>query len=277
MVIEVTKPSVSVAMTAYNEADGIGGFLEEVDETLIPHVSSLSIVVVDDASTDATSSVIEEVASRVSSRVVLIANPGNRGHGPSLMTAYRRALEGSPDYVLQVDGDGQFHGSDLRRVLVLLGDDAHAVSGVRRFRVDPWFRMAMSRLVRHYVSASFAVPSRDPNCPLRGYESRLLAQLLGSLPDECLIPNLYLTILSCRRGVPLLEVDVSHRVRRGASTRGTTWRGNVRSPIPLRLVRFSAAALRESRRFRARMDLPDWPRDDTEEHARSTVAHSVGP
>jgi dolichol-phosphate mannosyltransferase len=277
MVIAVTKPSVSVAITAYNEADGIGGFLQEIEDALIPHTASVSIVVVDDASTDATSGVIEEVASRLRSRIVLISNRRNRGHGPSLMTAYRRALEGSPDYILQVDGDGQFHGSDLRRVLVLLEDDAHAVSGVRRFRVDPWFRMAMSRLVRHYVSASFAVPSRDPNCPLRGYEAGLLGQLLRSLPEECLIPNLYLTILSCRRGVPLLEVDVSHRVRRGASPEGTTWRGNVRSPIPLRLVQFSVAALRESRRFRAGMDDAEGAQDDIEQYVRSTVAHSIGP
>jgi dolichol-phosphate mannosyltransferase len=177
------------------------------------------------------------------------------------MTAYERALEADPDYVLQVDGDGQFHGSDLRRVLVLLMDDAHAVSGVRRFRVDPWFRMTMSRLVRQYVSASFAVRSRDPNCPLRGYEAGLLSQLLRSLPEDCLIPNLYLTVLACRRGVPLLEVDVSHRVRRGGTAQGTMWQRSRPAPIPMRLVRFSLAALRESHSFRSRMDLPDWALD----------------
>ncbi len=243
----MSKPSVAVAIPAYNEADGIAGFLQEIDQSLASHVDTLHLVLVDDASSDNT---LEVVQSAV-----------NRGHGPSLMTAYRRALAGDPDYVLQVDGDGQFHGSDLRRVLVLLLDDAHAVSGVRRFRVDPWFRMTMSRLVRQYVSASFGVRSRDPNCPLRGYEAALLAQLLDGLPDDCLVPNLYLTILACRRGVPLLEVDVSHRVRRGGSARGTMWRGGAPSPIPMRLVRFSLQALVESWRFRARMDLPDWARE----------------
>jgi hypothetical protein len=103
------------------------------------------------------------------------------------------------------------------------------------------------------------VRARDPNCPLRGYESALLRQLLACLQQDCLVPNLYLTILAARRGVPLLEVDVSHRVRRGREARGTMWRGGW-APIPMRLVRFSIAALGESRRFRARMDLPDWAR-----------------
>jgi hypothetical protein len=53
--------------------------------------------------------------------------------------------------------------------------------------------------------------------------------------------------------VPLLEVDVSHRVRRGAFTEGTTWRRGARSPIPTRLVRFSVQALLDSLRFRQRL------------------------
>jgi hypothetical protein len=95
---------------------------------------------------------------------------------------------------------------------------------------------------------------------LRGYDAALLRELLAALPGECLIPNLYLTVVAARRGVALLEVDVSHRVRRGGASDGTTWARGPRSPIPWRLVRFSIAALRESRAFRARMDVPNWAR-----------------
>jgi dolichol-phosphate mannosyltransferase len=244
--VPLSKPSVALAIPAYNEADGIPGFLTEIDRALSPHVDSLRLVVVDDASTDDTVAALKELAPTLQGELEIHVNPVNRGHGPSVLRAYREALRGDPDFVLQVDGDGQFHGSDLRRVLVLLVDEAHAVSGVRRFRQDPWFRMAMTRLVRSYVNVSFGVGARDPNCPLRGYEATLLAGLLSALPDECLVPNLYLTVVASRRGLALLEVDVSHRVRRGVSTEGTTWKRGARSPIPWRLVRFSLAALRES-------------------------------
>lgn len=258
----IGKPSVSVAIPAYNEAVGIGGFLQEIARALVPHVQSLRLVVVDDGSTDQTLRTLDATRSKLQGTALeVIRNRENRGHGPSLMTAYRAALAGNPDYVLQVDGDGQFHGSDLRRILVLLSDDAHAVSGVRRFRVDPWFRMSMSRVVRSYVAWGFAVRTRDPNCPLRGFEAGLLRDLLKGLPENCLIPNLYLTILACRHGVPLLEVDVSHRVRRGYSAQGTMWSGSAPGAITIRLVRFSVAAFRESLRFRGQMDLPDWGRD----------------
>ena len=243
------RPSVAVAIPAYNEAEGIGGFLAEIDAALTQHVSSLQVVVVDDTSTDDTRGVIEAMGGRLTGRVDLIQNEHNLGHGPSLLIAYRRALSGNPDLVLQVDGDGQFLGSDLRRLLVLLQDGAPAVSGVRRFRQDPWFRMVMTRLLRMYVRRSFGVAARDPNCPLRGYDAKLLGDLLAALPESCLIPNLYITILAARRGFPLVEVDVSHRVRRGASSAGSTWGGSQRSPIPWRLITFSVQALLESRRF----------------------------
>jgi hypothetical protein len=120
--------------------------------------------------------------------------------------------------------------------------------------------MVMTRLLRSYVHMSFGVSARDPNCPLRGYDAAVLRELLEVLPDDCLIPNLYLTVIAARRGLALLEVDVSHRVRRGSSLVGSTWGPGVPSPIPVRLVRFSLAALRESRSFRARIDVPGWAR-----------------
>lgn len=250
------RPSVAVAVPAYNEADGIAEFLREIDAVLLPHVSELTLVVVDDASTDGTAALLEGLRPELRCSLELLVNQVNRGHGPSLLRAYRRALETGAEFVLAVDGDGQFHGLDLRRVLVLLADEAHAVCGVRRFRQDPWFRMVMTRLLRSYVRWGFGVGARDPNCPLRGYQSGLLRRLLGYIPDDCLIPNLYLTVVASRIQLALLEVDVSHRVRRGVSAAGTTWSGGPRSVVPWHLVRFSFAALRESRRFRSHLVTP---------------------
>ena len=255
-----SKPSVAVAIPAYNEADGIAGFLQEIDRALEPHVSSLRLIVIDDASTDETVEALQAVRGTLDGSLEVLRNDSNLGHGPSVLRGYRRALATGPDYVLQVDGDGQFHGSDLRRVLVLLIDEAHAVSGVRRFRQDPWFRTAMTRLLRGYVVLHFGVSARDPNCPLRGYEAALLDDLLEALPERCLIPNLYLTVVASRRGLALLEVDVSHRVRRGGSAEGSTWTRAARSPIPWRLVQFSVAALRESQAFGKQIDTPEWAR-----------------
>lgn len=248
------RPRLVIAIPAYNEAEGIGDFLLEIDEIVGPACAELTFVVVDDASTDGTPEALQAVRDRLRGRLELRRGTVNRGHGPTVLDAYRRALELAPDYVLQVDGDGQFHGRDLRRVLVLLGDQAGAVCGVRRFRQDPWFRMVMTLLLRYYVRLAYGVRARDPNCPLRGYETTILADQLAAVPPASLVPNLYLAVVAARRGVALVEVDVSHRTRRGSLASGSSWGGRGRSPIPWRLVRFSLLALHESLRFRGRVD-----------------------
>lgn len=242
------RPRVAVAIPAYNEGEGIEEFLVEIDEALAP-LCELTLVVIDDGSTDGTPAVLEAVAAQVTCRVQ-VQRTSNAGHGPALMEAYRLALAEGPTYVLAVDGDGQFAGSDLRRLLVLLDDGGEGVCGVRRFRHDPWFRMVMTRLLRTYVRVSFGVEARDANCPLRGYRAEVLGELHAAIPPRSRIPNLLLSILAARRGAALVEVDVSHRVRRGTTASGTMFAGGSTVRTLSRLVSFSVAALAESRRFR---------------------------
>lgn len=241
--------SLAVAIPAYNESEGIAEFLTEIDRTLSPHVDSLTLVVVDDASTDGTAEVVESLRGELKGQLVLVPMERNSGHGPALLEAYRQALACGPEYVIAVDGDGQFLGADLRRALVLLRDGGDGVCGVRRFRYDPWFRMIMTRVLRLYISVAFGVPTRDANCPLRGYRAALLDELLKWVPDRASIPNVELAILAARRGVTLVEVDVNHRVRRGTAQTGTMFASADRLGTAKRLLRFSWRAWQESRRF----------------------------
>lgn len=242
--------SVAVAIPAFNEAEGIAGFLVEIDEALDGHVEQVTFVVVDDCSTDDTVAVLEALRPRLRAELVIGSTGTNCGHGPAALAAYRRALDTGATHIIGVDGDGQFLGTDLRRVLVLLEDGGEGVCGVRRFRYDPWFRMLMTRLLRVYVLRVFGVPTRDANCPLRGYRAELLDELLRWTPAGSLIPNVHLTILAARRGATLVEVDVNHRVRRGDSATGTMFSSADRLGVFKRLATFSLQALAESWRFR---------------------------
>jgi len=245
----MSGPRVAVAIPAYNESEGIGEFLLEIDEALSTDGGDVVLVVVDDASTDGTLAAVEAVRPKLTAELRVSSMPVNGGHGPAVLEAYRLALGCDASYVLAVDGDGQFLGSDLRRLLVLLKDGGEGVCGVRRFRYDPWFRMAMTRVLRTYIGTFFGVPTRDANCPLRGYRAELLDELLKWIPDRSLIPNVHLAIRAARRGATLVEVDVNHRVRRGAAATGTMFASAQRWGMMKRLSAFSIQALGESRRF----------------------------
>jgi dolichol-phosphate mannosyltransferase len=260
--------TVAVAIPAYNEAEGIGEFLTEIDAALAPHAREVTIIVMDDCSTDDTVATVEKAAAGLAANVVVARMDSNSGHGPTALEAYRRALDTGAEYIIGVDGDGQFLGSDLRRVLVLLVDGGDGVCGVRRFRYDPWFRMLMTRLLRVYIMRVFGVPTRDANCPLRGYRAPLLNELLQWLPDASKVPNVHLAILAARRGAVLVEVDVNHRVRRGASATGTMFSNNQRLGAMKRLMTFSIQALRESWTFRHDLNSGRRPMNDARHQPR---------
>lgn len=240
------KGTIAVAIPAYNEADGIGGFLRELDESLATDWSA-TLVVVDDASRDGTAAVVQDMAASLRAELKVVRSSSNRGHGPTVLEAYREALATGADYILQVDGDGQFYADDISRLWLPVEAGADASTGIRMARTDPWFRRATSRVLRLYLRLAFGVAVRDPNCPFRLYRRQVLAEVLREIPEDALVPNVYLTAMAKRSGFALSEVPVRHRVRRGDPMEGSTWGPRrVRLLPPKRLLQLLWAAFRES-------------------------------
>ena len=235
--------TLTVVMPAWNEAEGIGGFLVELHEALSPW--SPSFVVVDDCSTDGTrEAVLQTTHSGV--RVTVLVNEQNSGHGPSTMRALRHGLASGSDVVVAVDGDGQFTGDDVAHVVrVLHAGPAQVVEGARSDRADAAYRRLTSEATRALVWTRCRTLPADANTPLRAYRPEVLARLLQRVPPTAMTPNLIISALCRRWGVPLAEVTVTSRPRRGASAQGTTWAAR-RVHLPSRrFVEFCARAAGE--------------------------------
>lgn len=243
--------SLAVAIPAYNEADGIADFLVELDAALTRWAGDVTLVVVDDASTDDTGVAIKSVSDELHSRLLVHRNETNRGHGPTVATAYHLALGTGADYIFQVDGDGQFHGSDVLRVAEAVAHGMADVGvGARYSRQDPWFRKMLSAGLRLYLFAVFGVRRSDPNCPFRMYRSGDLRGFLAQMPHDPMVPTVYLTILERKTGVVIREFPVEHLNRRGTAVQGSTWGPKQRTLlVPRRLLRFVRLAFVESTRF----------------------------
>jgi undecaprenyl-phosphate 4-deoxy-4-formamido-L-arabinose transferase len=235
---------LAVVLPAFNE-EGLPEFLLELETHLRPVVSHLAFVVVDDLSTTPVAEVLRSRVTVLRSRVTVLRNEENLGHGPSALRAYDGGLATSADLVLHVDGDGQFLGEDVARLVGELGD-ADAVVGVRQSRTDPWYRTILTRCARLLVTmASGGVG--DANTPLRLYRREALVALRSRVESSASVPHLQFSMIEGRAGLAVREVPVTHRLRRGTSAVGTMWRqGRVRLPLPSRrLIGFSVRAALE--------------------------------
>jgi glycosyltransferase involved in cell wall biosynthesis len=114
-----------IVIAAYNEADNIGTVLDEVPLQIAD--VRVSLLVIDDGSTDATT----EVAERHGALVCTLK--ANRGHGVALRLGYRIAREAGAQYIATLDADGQWDPADLPAMVQLLeSDSADFVLGSRQ-------------------------------------------------------------------------------------------------------------------------------------------------
>jgi Glycosyl transferase family 2 len=111
-------PTVSVLMPAYNYAEYVERAIQSALAQDYPP-ELLTVVVVDDGSTDATAAVVSSLVDRNPGRIVFIQQPNS---GPS--AAINRALSAATgDLVAVLDADDMWLPAKTRRQVELLGSD----------------------------------------------------------------------------------------------------------------------------------------------------------
>lgn len=231
-----------IVLPAFNEADGIARFLREIDEAFVG--IDLSLIVVDDFSTDGTLQRVSD--TRVSCEVLIQRNERNMGHGPSVLRGVQAALKLSSNLIMTADGDGQVSGSQLRR----LYDQSVATcpditEGWRTLRQDPLYRVIVSWCTRVVLRALGAKGVRDANTPVRIYRRSVAAELFDQISDKAMVPNLIVSLISRRRSLKIIGLELETRNRLGTSPIGTTWRPKFRTLPSKRFLAFCARSTRE--------------------------------
>mgnify|MGYP001276068885 CR=1 FL=1 len=129
---------------AFNEEKRIGS----VVRNLFSHVDF--VVVVNDASTDATAEIAREAGATV------LSHATNRGQGAALETGHVFARTTSAEYVLHFDGDGQFDVADISPALSAMKDAGVDVLFGSRYLDNrsasiPWFKRHVLRPFATYL------------------------------------------------------------------------------------------------------------------------------
>jgi glycosyltransferase involved in cell wall biosynthesis len=126
---------VAVVVPAYNEEK----LIERVIDTMPSIVDRIHVV--DDASSDATPRILEELAARHGSRLDVIRHAKNGGVGAAIVSGYKAALRAEPadQLVAVMAGDAQMDPEDLPRLLQpLVRDQADYTKGNRLFTGEAW-------------------------------------------------------------------------------------------------------------------------------------------
>lgn len=201
---------LTIVMPAYNEADHIERSVTEWWEHVVRIVPGATIIVVDDCSTDGTSRVLADIASRIP-EVKIMRPEKNGGHGK----AVRLGLDAADsEYIFHTDSDRQHDPRDFWK-LWSLRDSSDFVFGVRSQRADGRFRLFVTRTMRLLNLVMWSEWIRDANCPFKLMRASALRRVLEKIPREAFIPMVMVAIVSRKMGFRVHEIEVSHFPRKG--------------------------------------------------------------
>ncbi len=168
-----------VVIAAYNEADNIGAVLDEIPQQIadVP----VSLLVIDDGSSDATS----QIAERHGALVCTLA--ANRGHGVALRLGYRIARDGGAQYIATLDGDGQWDPADLPAMVAIMeSGEADFVLGSRQLgqteNTDAFRNLGVKFFAR-VISALTRMPLTDTSSGLRLMRADLTGTVTQTQPQ----------------------------------------------------------------------------------------------
>jgi glycosyltransferase involved in cell wall biosynthesis len=114
---------VVVIMPAYNAADTLRKTYDEVMEQGVVD----EVIIVDDASGDATSAIAAELPN-----AVLHTHEENRGYGANQKTCYKLALDGGAEVIIMVHPDYQYTPKLIPAMAAMIGNGLyHCVLGSR--------------------------------------------------------------------------------------------------------------------------------------------------
>jgi glycosyltransferase involved in cell wall biosynthesis len=232
-----------IAMPVYNEEEGIINFLEDIESNFVN--ISHQIIVIDDCSKDLTTKFINDYINlKANKNISLLINSQNLGHGPSTLIALHQAMLLNPEFIMSVDGDGQFKTNEmLKMYLELENNNISIIEGVRVGRNDPWYRRMISSMTKLIVFVKCGIVVKDPNTPLRIYTLEVLTKLLPRVPIKSIVPNLIFSIISRKDKHTIIYQKVQSLHRRGSQKIGSTWAGSRVNLPSFKLIRFCIKAL----------------------------------
>jgi glycosyltransferase involved in cell wall biosynthesis len=214
----MTKPSVSLVIPMYNEELNIEHAVAAARESLEKYARDYELIIVDDASTDASPHIVGRLAAE-NPRIRVLTHERNRKLGGTLRTGFAAA---SKDLVLYMDADIPFDPDVLgraTRAMDLTGADM--IAAYRHDRTMEGFKRGVYTLVYNWlIGILFGWPHRDINFSFKLMKRRVLESI--ELRSEGSLIDAELVVKAKNRGFTIQQIGIDYFPR----TRGTSHLGS---------------------------------------------------
>jgi dolichol-phosphate mannosyltransferase len=204
-------PGLSIVLPAFNEEENIATAIQRCFTVLGQLGVAHEIIVVNDGSADATSSISQKIAAE-NARLRVIDFEHNRGYGVALRTGF---LAARYRHVFYTDSDNQFDVSELKYLLPII-DTYDLVVGFRVYRYDRPMRLFLSWGYNRLVRLIFGVRIHDIDCAFKLFRREIFDEMHLEAADFFI--DTEIVVKAKRLGYRLNEVGVRHYPRMAGKT-----------------------------------------------------------
>jgi glycosyltransferase involved in cell wall biosynthesis len=221
------RPSITAFFPCYNDSGTIASVVIAADRTLRELTDNYEIIVGNDASTDNSAEILDELRE-LYPRLRVLNHPVNLDYGGNLRSMFAAATN---DLIFYTDGDAQYDPAELKALYARLGPDVDVVQGWKMGRGDPMHRKIIGRVYHHFVKVWFRLHLRDVDCDFRLFRRHVLESFPLDSNSGCITVEMMTRIE--QGGFRVVEVPVHHYHRAYGESQFFTFRRVARTLIEL--------------------------------------------
>ena len=204
---------ISIVIPLYNEAESLPELAAWIERVMKEHGFSYEVLMIDDGSTDASWSVIEQLHEQ-NRAINGVRFRRNYGKSPALNTGFSLTRG---DVVITMDADLQDSPDEIPELYRMIKDDGYdLVSGWKKKRYDPLSKTLPTKLFNATARRVSGIKNlHDFNCGLKAYRSEVVKhiEVYGDM-------HRYIPFLAKNAGFTRIgEKVVKHQARKYGKTK----------------------------------------------------------
>lgn len=198
-------PELSVVVPVYNEEESLPELFRRVLPVLDGLSRSYELILVDDGSRDRSLALSLKFREKREDRVKVVELNGNFGQHMAIIAGFSIS---QGKMVITMDADLQNPPEEIPRIVTAMERGHDVVGTIRKFRQDPLFRKAASKIVNAVTNRITGLRLHDYGCMLRGYDRRIVDLIL-----QCRETTTFIPALGQKFAVNPVEITVRHSER----------------------------------------------------------------
>ena len=211
------RQGISIIFPAFNEEENIKKAVEHARRAMSKFFTDIEIIVVNDGSSDATASIIDELAAQQGD-VVPVHHEVNRGYGAALRSGIYKA---SKELIFFTDSDLQFDLEEIRHLQEWI-HKYDIVAGYRARRADPAHRRFNAWGWNVLVRLVLGLKIKDIDCAFKLFRREVFQNI--RLETVGAMINTEILTLAQRNSMKIKEVPVSHYPRLAGEQTGANFK-----------------------------------------------------